>query len=50
MLRTSSSTDLSTSANQITVKYDKFDGGGGKLVEKSSKSQRIIKSQKTSKA
>ena len=37
MLRTSSSTDSSTSAAQIAVEYDGVDGGGGKSVEKSSK-------------
>ena len=39
MLRTSSSTDSSTSATQIVVEYDGVDagGGGGKPVEKSSK-------------
>ena len=50
MLRTSSSTDSSTSATQIAVEYDGVDGGGGKSVEKSSKSRRIVKSRKTSKA
>ena len=50
MLGTSSSTDSSISATQIAVKYDEVDGGGGKLVEKSSKSRRIVKSRKTSKA
>ena len=45
MLRTSSSTDSSFSAAQILVEYDGVDagGGGGKLVEKSSKSRRIVK-------
>ena len=43
MIRTSSSTDSSTTATQIAVKYDGVDGGAGKLVEKSSKSQRIVK-------
>ena len=43
MLRTSSSTDSSTNATRITVKYDEVDGGGGKSVEKSSGSQRIVK-------
>ena len=38
MLKTSSSTDSSTSATQIAVKYDEVDGGGGKLVKKLSKS------------
>ena len=40
MLRKSSSTDSSFSAAQIVVEYDGVDagGGGGKLVEKSSKS------------
>ena len=41
MLKTSSSTDLSTSAIQSAVKYDEVDGGG-KSVKKSSKSQRIV--------
>lgn len=43
MFRTSSS----TSAIQIKVRYNRFDSGSGKLVEKS---QRIIKSWKTPKA
>ena len=38
MLKTSSSTDLSTSATQTAVGFDGVDGGGGKLVKKSSKS------------
>ena len=42
MLRTSSSTESSTSAIQSAVKYDEVDDGG-KLVKKSSKSQKIIK-------
>ena len=46
MLRTSSSTDSSTSTTQIAVEYDEVDGGG-KLVEKSSKSQRIVKESKS---
>ena len=50
MLRTSSSTDSSTSMTQIAVEDDGVDGGSGKLVEKSSKSRRIVKSRKTSKA
>ena len=33
MLRTSTSTDLSTSATQITVEYDGVDGGDGKWVK-----------------
>ena len=48
MLRTSKSTDSSTSAIQITFEYDGVDGSGGNLVKKSSKSQRIVKSQRTS--
>ena len=47
MLRTSSSTDSSTSATQIAVEYDGVDGGGGQLVEKSSKSRRIVKESKS---
>ena len=45
MLRTSSSTDSSTSAAQIIAKYDGVDGGGngGKSVEKSSKVWKICK-------
>ena len=36
---------------QITVEYDKVDGGDGKSVQKSSKGRRIVKkSEKTSKA
>ena len=45
-LRTSSSTDSSTSAAQIVVEFDGVDAGGGavvKSVEKSSKSRRIVK-------
>ena len=43
MLRTSSSTDSSTSVTQIAVEYDGVGDGGGKSVEKSSKSRRIVK-------
>ena len=43
MLRTSSLTDSSTSATQITVEYDGVDGGGGKWVEESSKSRKTSK-------
>ena len=50
MLRASSSTDSSTSATQIAVKYDGVDGGGDKLVEKLSKSRRIVKSRKNLKS
>ena len=46
MLKTSLSTDSSTSATQITVAYDEVDGGGRKLVEKLSKSQKIVKKPK----
>ena len=45
-LRTSSSTDSSTSAAQIVVEFDGVDAGGGavgKSVKKSSKSRRIVK-------
>ena len=51
MLKTSSSTDSSTSAAQIVAEYDGVDGGGGggKLIEKSSKSRKIGLVQKTSK-
>ena len=45
MLRTSSSTDSSTSTTQSAVKYDEVDGGG-KLVEKSSESRKIVKKSK----
>ena len=45
-LRTSSSTSSSTSTTRITVKYDKVDAGGGKSVEKSLGSQRIVKKSK----
>ena len=45
MLRTSSSTDSSTSATQSVVKYDEVDGGG-KLVKKSLKSRKIVKKSK----
>ena len=37
MLRRSSSTYSSTYATQIAVEHNEVDGGGGKLVEKSSK-------------
>ena len=47
MLRTSSSTNSSTSATQIAVEYDEVDGGGGKSVTKSSK---VYKSQKPEKS
>ena len=43
MLRTSSSTDASTSATQILVKYDRVDDGGGKSVKKLSKIQKSSK-------
>ena len=46
MLKTSLSTDSSTSATQIAVEYDEVDGGGGKSVEKSSKSRKIVKKPK----
>ena len=45
-LKTSSSTDLLTSAAQIVVEFDKIDINGsaiGKLVKKLSKSRRIVK-------
>ena len=45
MLRTSSSTDSSTSVTQIAVEDDGVDGGGGKSVEKSSKSRTVKKSE-----
>ena len=57
MLKTSLSIDSLASAAQIVVEFDGVDAGGGgngksveKLVEKSSKSQRIVKSWKTSRA
>ena len=50
MLRTSSSTDSSTSVTQIAVEYNGIDGGGDKSVKKSSESRRIVKSRKTSRA
>ena len=46
MLRTSSSTDSSTSATQIAVKYDGVDGGGDQSVKKLSKSRQKLKSLK----
>ena len=46
MLKTSSSTDSSTSATESAVKYDEVDGGS-KLVKKSSKSRRIVKESKS---
>ena len=46
MLRTSSSTKLSTKATQSAVKYDEVDGGG-KSIKKSSKSWRIGKESKS---
>ena len=45
MLRTSSSTNSSTSATQSAIKYDEVDGSG-KLVEKSSESRKIVKKSK----
>ena len=45
MLKTSSSTDSSTSATQITVEHDEVDAGG-KSVKKLSKSRRIVKKSK----
>ena len=50
MLRTRSSIDLSICAIQIAVERDEFDGGGGKLVKKLSKSRRIVKSLKNLKS
>ena len=47
MLRTSSSADSSISAAQIAVKYDRLDDGDDQFVEKLSRSQKIVKSQKT---
>ena len=41
MLRTSSSTAHQLA--QITVEYDEFDGGVGKLVKKLSKGRKIVK-------
>ena len=43
MLRTSSSTDLSTNITQTVVEDDGVDSGCDKLVEKLSKSRRIVK-------
>ena len=52
MLRTSVSTDSSTSAAKVIINYDEVDrsrsGAGDKLVEKLSKSQRIVKKSKKS--
>ena len=49
-LWTSASTDASTSAARVMVKYDEVDGGRsgavGKSVKKSSKSRRIVKKSK----
>ena len=52
MLRTSSSTDLSTSAAQSVVEYDGVDDGGGegKSVEKSSKVEEPQRPEKSAKA
>ena len=53
MLRTSSSTDSSTSAAQIVVEYDGVDdsgGGGGQSVEKSSKVEKPQRPEKYAKA
>ena len=44
----SSLIDLSINATQIAVEYNEVDGGDEKLVEKLSKSQRIIKKSKKS--
>ena len=55
-LRMSESTDSSTSAARVVVKYDEVDGGRNSAIDKllksrkikkSSKSRRIVKSQKT---
>ena len=43
MLKSSSSTDLSTGVTQIAVKYDGIDGDGGKWVEKLLKIRKISK-------
>ena len=54
MLRTSSSTDSSTSASQTAIEYDEVDGSrngaGGKSVEKLSKIEKLSKSPKASKS
>ena len=50
MLKISSSTDSSASAIQIAIEYDGVDGDSGKLVKKLLKSQKIVKSWKTSRA
>ena len=54
MLRTSSSTDLSTSVAQIMFEYDGVDddggGGGDKLVEESSKVEKLQRPEKSAKA
>ena len=42
VLKTSSSTNSSTSATQIAVEYDEVDGGGGKSVKKLSKSRKSL--------
>ena len=44
MLRTSSSTDSSTSAAQIVFEYDEVGSGGGKLIKKFSKVEKSTKS------
>ena len=46
MLRTSSSTDSSTSAAQIVFEYDKVGSGSGKLIKKLSKVEKSTKSKK----
>ena len=46
MLKTSSSTDSLTSATQFTIKYDRVNGDGGKLVKKSQKVEKLSKVKK----
>ena len=46
MLRTTSSTESSTTATQSAVKYDEVDGDG-KSIKKSSKSRRLVKESKS---
>ena len=50
MLRTSLSTDSSTSATQIAVEYDGADGGGGKWVEELSKVEKPQKPEESQKS
>ena len=49
MLRTSSSSDSLISTTQLAIKYDRVDGGGGKLVEKFQNVEKLSKIKKPQK-